>query len=451
MTNKTNPRLFLDIHVVQTVPPANINRDDTGSPKTAQYGGVTRARVSSQCWKRAIRKYFLDNGDRYEVGIRSRDIPQYIAEKIRKKDESLTLEQAISLVEKNLRVATKKGDNEIKFGKDHKLEALFFISHKQADKFAQACLDIDVDKEKLEKALKEELQKDLNEKLQKALNKDPAIDKEKLQKDLNKKLQKVLKEKLQKALKEKLQEPLKENPTIDIDLFGRMLANDPSLNVDASAQVAHAISTHAVESEFDFYTAVNERMPEDNAGAGMPGTIEYNATTVDDLAPEDNAGAGMLGTIEYNAATLYRYANVSLHEFYKQLNKNKEETIKAVKLFVRAFVNSMPTGKINSFANQTLPQAVIVSLRADRPINLVSAFEKPVQSENGYVNKSIQKLFEEYTKCEKILEQPVFTDYLLLTDKLEVAPIGKYTANLSELLSDLEKAITENLTDGDQL
>lgn len=54
MTNKSNPRLFLDIHVVQTVPPANINRDDTGSPKTAQYGGVTRARVSSQCWKGAI-------------------------------------------------------------------------------------------------------------------------------------------------------------------------------------------------------------------------------------------------------------------------------------------------------------------------------------------------------------------------------------------------------------
>lgn len=72
-----------------------------------------------------------------------------------------------------------------------------------------------------------------------------------------------------------------------------------------------------------------------------------------------------------------------------------------------------------------------------------------MKSENGYVDKSIQKLFEEYTRCEKILEQPLFTDYLLLTDKLEVAPIGKSTTNLSELLSDLEKAITENLTDGD--
>ena len=79
MTNKSNPRLFLDIHVVQTVPPANINRDDTGSPKTAQYGGVTRARVSSQCWKGAIRKYFRDNGDIY-VGIRSKYILDIILE-----------------------------------------------------------------------------------------------------------------------------------------------------------------------------------------------------------------------------------------------------------------------------------------------------------------------------------------------------------------------------------
>lgn len=370
MTNTINPRLFLDIHVVQTVPPANINRDDTGSPKTAQYGGVTRARVSSQCWKRAIRKYFLDNGDRYEVGIRSLDIPRYIAEKIQKKDNLLSLEQAIILAEKALRVATKKGKKEIKIGKDHKLKALFFISDKQADKFAQSCLDTKLDKKEL-------------------------------------------------------QGILKSDPAIDIALFGRMLADDPSLNEDASGQVAHAISTHAVESEFDFYTAV------------------------DDLAPEDNAGAGMLGTIEYNAATLYRYANVALHEFYKQLKNDKEETAKAVKLFVKAFVNSMPTGKINSFANQTLPQAIIVSLRTDRPINLVSAFEEPVQSENGYVDKSIQKLFEEYTRCEKILEQPLFTDYLLLTDKLEVAPIGKSTTNLSELLSDLEKAITANFTDGD--
>ena len=69
-----------------------------------------------------------------------------------------------------------------------------------------------------------------------------------------------------------------------------MVADDPSLNEDASAQVAHAISTHEVQTEFDYYTAV------------------------DDLASEDNAGAGMIGTIEYNSSTLYRYANIALHD-----------------------------------------------------------------------------------------------------------------------------------------
>ncbi|EFQ47732.1 type I-E CRISPR-associated protein Cas7/Cse4/CasC [Lactobacillus iners] len=358
MTNSINQRLFLDIHAIQTVPPSNINRDDTGSPKTAQYGGVTRARVSSQSWKRAIRKYFYDKGDTQNIGIRSCDIVKYIAKKIVDKDNSISVEDAITLVEKTLNAAKLST-------KDQKLKALFFISNNQADKFAQACLD-------------------------------------------------------KKTDKTELQEILKTDTSIDIALFGRMLADDPSLNEDASSQVAHAISTHAIESEFDFYTAV------------------------DDLAPEDNAGAGMLGTLEYDSSTLYRYANIALHDFYKQLG-DKEEVIDAVKLFVEAFVKSMPTGKINSFANQTLPQAVVVSLRSDRPINLVSAFEEPVKSENGYVDKSIQKLFAEYVKYEKILDKPIFTDYLLLDDTLEVKSIGKSTQNLDELLSDLKESINVNL------
>lgn len=358
MTNSINHRLFLDIHAIQTVPPSNINRDDTGSPKTAQYGGVTRARVSSQSWKRAIRKYFYDKGDTQNMGIRSCDIVNYIAKIIVEKDKSISVEDAITLVEKTLNAAKLST-------KDQKLKALFFISNNQADKFAQACLD-------------------------------------------------------KKTDKTELQEILKTDTSIDIALFGRMLADDPSLNEDASSQVAHAISTHAIESEFDFYTAV------------------------DDLAPEDNAGAGMLGTLEYDSSTLYRYANIALHDFYKQLG-DKEEVIDAVKLFVEAFVKSMPTGKINSFANQTLPQAVVVSLRSDRPINLVSAFEEPIKSENGYVDKSIQKLFAEYVKYEKILNKPIFTDYLLLDDTLEVKSIGKSTQNLDELLSDLKESINVNL------
>ena len=219
--------------------------------------------------------------------------------------------------------------------------------------------------------------------------------------------------------KKQLEAILNDDISIDIALFGRMVADNTILNEDASCQVAHSISTHAIQSEFDFFTAV------------------------DDLAPEDNAGAGMLGTVEYNSSTLYRYANIALHDFYRQL-EDKEETVNATKLFVKSFVESMPTGKINTFANQTLPQAVVVSLRTDRPLNMVSAFEEPIKSDNGYVDKSIEKLFAEYTKYDKILDKPIFTAYLVLGD-IEANDIGKSKASLNDLLVDLGKEIEKNI------
>ena len=357
MQNKINNRLFLDIHAIQTVPPANINRDDTGSPKTAQYGGVTRARVSSQSWKRAIRKYFNENGDLGNVGIRSLEIVKYVANKIVEKDSLISIEEAMLMAEKTINTAKIST-------KEQKAKALFFLSDKQAEKLAQASIDKVTDKKQLESILNDDI-------------------------------------------------------SIDIALFGRMVADNTILNEDASSQVAHAISTHAIQSEFDFFTAV------------------------DDLAPEDNAGAGMLGSVEYNSSTLYRYSNIALHDFYRQL-ADKEETINATKLFVKSFVESMPTGKINTFANQTLPQAVVVSLRSDRPLNMVSAFEEPIKSDDGYIDKSIEKLFSEYTKYDKILEKPIFTAYLILGNT-EVNEIGKSEASLNDLLEDLGAQIEKNI------
>lgn len=330
-----NNRLFLDIHVIQTLPPSNINRDDTGSPKTAQYGGVRRARVSSQSWKKAIRDYFKENGDQANVGVRTLEIVKYIANKIQEIDAEIDFETAQKMADDVLNKASIKT-------KDFKAKALFFLGDIQAKQLAQAAID-QVDDKKV------------------------------------------------------LQAILKDNPSIDIALFGRMVADDPSLNEDASCQVAHAISTHAVETEFDFYTAV------------------------DDQAPEDNAGAGMLGTVEFNSSTLYRYANIALHEFEQQI-QNKEATIKATQLFIEAFIKALPTGKLNTFANQTLPQAVLVQLRSDRPVNLVTAFEKPIRSSEGYVDQSIQELFEESIKVAKIANKPL-SSYVLLLDKCDLESI----------------------------
>jgi CRISPR system Cascade subunit CasC len=339
-------RLFLDIHVIQTVPPSNINRDDTGSPKTAQYGGVRRARVSSQAWKKVMRDYFNEYGAQSNVGVRTLDVVQYVADKIAKLEPGVTDADAFQQAEKAINNAGIKT-------KDGKARALFFIGDIQATTLARAILD--------------------------------GVDDKKT-----------------------LQAILKENPAVDIALFGRMVADDPSLNEDASAQVAHAISTHAVQTEFDFFTAI------------------------DDLSPEDSAGAGMLGTIEFNSSAMYRYANVAVHELYRQLG-DKEQTLNALKLFVEAFANSMPTGKSNTFANQTLPQAILVTVRNDRPVNLVSAFEEPVKSSEGYIQKSIEKLFKEFKDVEKFVRQPEFTLYVTGYD-VDTCGIDQEASDLMTLL-----------------
>ena len=309
---RTNNRLYVDIHVLQTVPPSCVNRDDTGSPKTAVYGGVTRARVSSQSWKHAMRLMFKDTLPQGDLGLRTKKIVSIVARELRALDATADPEMNAMAILKAAGMKIKSAE----VGTD----ALFFMSTAQAKALAELALE------------------------------DPNIINDNPSKDA----------------KEKLAKALKQYPGVDIALFGRMVADDPSLNTDACAQVAHSISTHKVSNEYDYFTAV------------------------DDLAPEDNAGAAHIGTVEFASSTLYRYSTVAVHELYKQL---KEDTIDAVREFVRAFVCAMPTGKQNTFANRTLPFAVLVTLRTDQPINLVGAFEKPVLAgNNGYETNSAEKL-----------------------------------------------------------
>jgi CRISPR system Cascade subunit CasC len=99
----------------------------------------------------------------------------------------------------------------------------------------------------------------------------------------------------------------------------------------------------------------------------------------------------MIGTVEFNSSTLYRYATIALHDLERQLC-GKEASAEAVKAFLQAFISSMPTGKINTFANKTPPDYVLITLRGDTPVNLVGAFEEPVKADGGYVMNSIAAL-----------------------------------------------------------
>lgn len=139
--------------------------------------------------------------------------------------------------------------------------------------------------------------------------------------------------KLDSNAKKEAREAFNGVQAVDIALFGRMLTKVPELNTDASSQVAHAISVDKVAQEFDYFTAI------------------------DDCASNDNAGAAMIDTIDFNSSTLYRYANVNVDALFAQL-EDVEITSRAVGAFVEAFIRSMPTGKQNAFANRTLPNYV---------------------------------------------------------------------------------------------
>ena len=305
-------KVFLDVHVLQSVPPNCLNRDDTGSPKTAVYGGARRARVSSQSWKRAMRLMFKEYFDEAELSSRTVKVFDMVAEAITSQAPEHSHEDALKMAQdvlKKVKVEGKKAaDN---------TDALFFLSNQQAKNLAAIALGADKDDEK------------------------------------------------------EITKALKSGNGVDLALFGRMVASNPNLNSDACAQVAHAISTHRVETEFDFFTAVDDRAPKG----------------------EEHAGAGMLGTVEFNSATLYRYATVAVHDLFCQLAEDPVALAKAVEGFTRAFICSIPDGKQNTFAAHTVPDAVLVTLRSDRPLNLVGAFEEPIRGE-GLAKASAAALTE---------------------------------------------------------
>lgn len=347
-------RIYLDIHAIQTVPPSCVNRDDTGSPKTAVYGGVERARVSSQSWKRAMRLYFKDVFAPEELGSRTRKLPSMLADRIMEKAPELGEEKAKKLALEKLKLVGISIDE-----KNSINSALFFISCSQLDAMAELAVKDEKDKKCYQAALKE-------------------------------------------------------NPAFDIMLFGRMVADDPSLNYDAVSQVAHAISTHAVHTEYDYFTAV------------------------DDKQKNEESGAAHLSTVEFNSATLYRYATVNMSELFAGIG---DGVSKVVRGFTEAFIRSMPTGKQNTFANRTLPDMVYITVREDQPVNLSGAFENAVKNEkNGFAAPSCAALvdYAEQMYCS-FADAPVLAlgcGNKALEGHAEVLPLKKMLERLEAYVAD---------------
>lgn len=327
--------LHLDIHVLQSVPPANLNRDDTGSPKTARYGGVQRARVSSQAWKRATRRDFSTYLDSTSVGVRTLRAVELLAERIMALNPTLdetTARKLATAALKAVGISTKprrKKSEDVE--EAEQTSYLIFFSNLQLDRVAELA----------------------------AASADGSLDK--------------------KAVKE----ALNSHHSFDVALFGRMVADAADINVDAACQVAHALSTHAVSIEADYYTAV------------------------DDKNPAEETGAGMIGTVEFNSATLYRYATINVDALRANLG-DEQATARATEAFIRSFCHSMPTGKQNTFANNTLPDTVVVMARQGRPVSLVGAFEDPITNTGeGFMKQSVAALARQAEAVETFVPAPV--------------------------------------------
>jgi CRISPR system CASCADE complex protein casC len=367
---------FIDIHALQTIPPSNINRDDTGSPKSAFFGGIQRQRVSSQAWKSVIRRDFESHLDRSKLGVRTRLIADEVVARILSSAPEFDADSAEDAVvqaftavgnsKKHVKLERQEGDKRIS---DRAVSnAALFLSNQQIDKLAQAIIEANGEK----------------------------------------------------IPPKQVKEILNTEHGIEIALFGRMVAEAADFNVDAACQVAHALSVHGSEPDFDYYTAVDDVV----------------------RASDDATGAGMIGTVEMASSTFYRYANINLDALNANLG-DASVSVEATLAFVRAFIESMPTGKQNSFAARTLPDAVIVTVRNDRPISYVNAFEKAITEVEGRRVAAARALASEAKNIEEAYGyEPVASYVLALGDlKEELAGLGE-SVTLKGLLESLEAQLT---------
>ncbi len=314
--------MLIQIHMLQNYAPANLNRDDTGSPKDAMFGGFLRGRISSQCLKRSIRKSpALEEAFKAEglLGIRTKRLPGLIEIELKALGvDAKTIQAIVERVPEIGKKAEKKAEGSEEDepatednGATSKAETrqLIFIGANELRPLAERLLKLYKESKNWKK---EELEKSLG-------NSSPR--------------------------------------SVDIALFGRMTTSETFENVSASSQVAHAISTNALTQEFDYYTAL------------------------DDISLQ--SGAGMIGDVEFNSSTYYKYLNVHWEELLKNLGGDVTVATQAILALVNAATTAQPSGKQNSFAAHNLPDLVLVEVsEKNLPISYANAFLRPARANN---------------------------------------------------------------------
>jgi len=330
--------MLFEIHVLQNHAPSNLNRDDTGSPKECVFGGYTRARISSQCLKRTVRRSdsFQQALGADGLATRTRQLPEEVR-KAFKADPALEA-SAEEAARKASGFGTKEGkEQEAKGGKYLTAQSMFLTG-----------ADIAAVVGTLRAA---------------AEGKTPA------------QFAKLPAKELQTQAQAKGFRPV----TVDVALFGRMTTSEAFRDVEAACQVAHALSTHKVDHEFDYFTAVD-----DLQGA-------------DESEQEEDSGADMIGDVEFNSACYYKYFSVdaeglvdnltgrrTFHEDRSDRSAARAVAGRALAALLKAAVLTTPTGKQNSFAAHQLPSLILVEARPyPTPVSYANAFVEPARQGKG--------------------------------------------------------------------
>ncbi|MDP3273865.1 MAG: type I-E CRISPR-associated protein Cas7/Cse4/CasC [Deltaproteobacteria bacterium] len=360
----------LEIHVLQNFAPSNLNRDDTGAPKDCELGGYRRARISSQCQKRAVRQSFVLDKllAKDDLGARTKRLVATVATMLAEqhgRDRAHALAVVMGALEGVGLGKSKKGGE----GDDAwKTEYLLFLPQRTLTDLTTL---LNSHWDELSALVAPEESDD---------SADEAVDasgkKAKKAKSDKKKEKSAAKSAYPKEVGVEVNRLLEHaRGAVDVALFGRMMADKPEWNVDAACQVAHALSTNRVQMDFDFFTAV------------------------DDLKPNDNAGSDMMGTVQFNSSCFYRYAVLDVDALKRNLGADEALMKRAVQSFVQAFVVAIPTGKQNGTAAHNFPSYVLAVVRESGPsLSLANAFLKPARpsikggEEMDLVDDSIAKL-----------------------------------------------------------
>jgi CRISPR system Cascade subunit CasC len=359
---------FIQMHLLTAYPPANLNRDDMGRPKTCAVGGAERLRISSQSLKRAWRTSSVwEEGLAGNLGVRTKEMGVYIFKAL---TEGKTLEYLIQQRE-DAQVLGKIKDKAARESAKAIAEVFGKLDAGKTDKEDTLdkgdAPDQDADSSKKEPAEDESL-KQLRLKQLAHFSPEEIGAISSLVEEVRAS-GKVPSGEALNLLRSRLS-------AADIALFGRMLADKTAFNVEAACQVAHAFSVQRVIVEDDFFTAV------------------------DDLN-RDDMGAGHMGVSEFGAGVFYLYVCIDKNLLLKNLGNDADLAGKALAALAEAMATVAPTGKQNSFGSRAYASFIVAEKGSRQPRSLAAAFVKPVEGRNILAD-AVEALKETGNNLDKV-------------------------------------------------